>query len=117
MLGLGAGGGQALGAGHRAQDSGTTVEALSLSGWAGCLDLFVREILAQMSLTTHRLGKGKLATFEYLRVNDGSGWTDREISALQTIYPDAQLYHFKLQFSSQTILFTEQIREENETLP
>lgn len=40
-----------------------------------------------------------------------------EISALQTIYHDAQLYHFKLQFSSQTILFTEQIKEENETLP
>lgn len=93
------------------------MEALSLSGWAGCLDLFVREILAQMSLTTHSLGKGKLAMFEYLRVSDGSGWTDSETSALQTIYHDAQLYHFKLQFSSQTILFTEQIREENETLP
>lgn len=52
--------------------------------------------------------------FEYLGANDGSGQTDSEISALQTI---AQLYHFKLQFSSQTLLFTEQIKEENETLP
>lgn len=78
------------------------------------MDLFVREILAQMSLTTHSLGKGKLAMFEYLGANDGSGQTDSEISALQTI---AQLYHFKLQFSSQTLLFTEQIKEENETLP
>lgn len=34
MLGLGAGWGQALGTSHIAQDSGTTVEALSLRGWA-----------------------------------------------------------------------------------
>lgn len=81
------------------------------------MDLFVREILAQMSHTTHSLRNGKLAMFEYLGANDGSGRTDSKISALQTIYHDAQLYHFKLQFSSQTILFTEQIKEENETLP